>query len=917
MNKSKNESLNNNVSPNQQNEWEALLNYDPVAAEQKLQDDLLNIDDMLEHGRITPEKAETYRREVSERAEKEKQIPLDSEAQKYLDDEMANINEMLAQGRFSEKEAEAYRAEVKQRATEDTIERARREAEEKTRFETESRARHEAEARARHEAEERARHETEEKAKALSTEESKQFTIEQDKSSTKGEAKIAGLGDESDTEYGLYNDIIDGLKGKIDQEKINRQVELEKKLDNMLPDLAELYAKNRRLVVGAKNRSEFTKLQGEYEKLLDESLRLKAEATYENGKDEIATKLENRIEELRQEIEGKLAEFVNDTPEGVKKSPESIEQEHTKLIEGAANILQSEYADMVNELEANVNAEFLNNLLEQQAKLEDATIDKLDNGTRCRKLVSKVINNKYLKGALVVAAAAGLAFTGAGLVAGAAAGTISVGLGYTAGGVALGAGRGALMGGLMSRQDSKNSAVRGFANADKIRQQLEGIDVTDQDTDTANVASWLMEQYSSANEADASSNKKRTAIAAGLGAAMGALMSGVQVDKITSEEVTKEVKTGTTPKQFEAKYFDRVDIPEGHGAYDTFTQMGGDPDDLQKALKIMHSIDHKYGLVPGSNGETAGAGGAVGNFAHTYPGPISEWPDVAQSYIEEVSKAWAKKGLIPSNTSGGEPIYDIATRVAEKRVPDAFVNFLARHVTPTIAAGATGAIVGGVGRANGVSRQTPLRSQQTPEIVSTSRDTISMPEVEALSPEADVNNFPQTELDRMSAEINATLNQEQGNFPQAELDRMSQEVNAALNQEQGNFPQAELDRMSQEVNVALNQEQGTFPQAELDRMSAEINDALSQAAEQASASEESTAQEEFRDEVINRFGDLIGEQGVNFMTSRENLNDESSIEISRWWNTLTDEAKDAVAEFEREQGDSEFGTALRSWLEIQ
>ena len=357
-----------------------------------------------------------------------------------------------------------------------------------------------------------------------------------------------------------------------------------------------------------------------------------------------------------------------------------------------------------------------------------------------------------------------------------------------------------------------------------------------------------MEQYSSANEADASSNKKRTAIAAGLGAAMGALMSGVQVDKITSEEVTKEVKTGTTPKQFEAKYFDRVDIPEGHGAYDTFTQMGGDPDDLQKALKIMHSIDHKYGLVPGSNGETAGAGGAVGNFAHTYPGLISEWPDVAQSYIEEVSKAWAKKGLIPSNTSGGEPIYDIATRVAEKRVPDAFVNFLARHVTPTIAAGATGAIVGGVGRANGVSRQTPLRSQQTPEIVSTSRDTISMPEIEALSPEADVNNFPQ---------------------------------------------------------------------AELDRMSAEVNDALSQAAEQASASEESTAQEEFRDEVINRFGDLIGEQGVNFMTSRENLNDESSIEISRWWNTLTDEAKDAVAEFEREQGDSEFGTALRSWLEIQ
>ena len=57
-------------------------------------------------------------------------------------------------------------------------------------------------------------------------------------------------------------------------------------------------------------------------------------------------------------------------------------------------------------------------------------------------------------------------------ITGIAAGTMSVGLSYTAGGVALGAGKGALMGGLMSRQNSKNSAVRGFVSEEEIQKVL-------------------------------------------------------------------------------------------------------------------------------------------------------------------------------------------------------------------------------------------------------------------------------------------------------------------------------------------------------------------------------------------------------------------------------------------------------------
>ena len=96
--------------------------------------------------------------------------------------------------------------------------------------------------------------------------------------------------------------------------------------------------------------------------------------------------------------------------------------------------------------------------------------------------------------------------------------------------------------------------------------------------------------------------------------------------------------------------------------------MGGNPEKIQEALDIMHSIDSKYGLVPGDSG-------VAGSFAHTYPGPISSWPDAAQVYIEEVAKEWAKRGLLIEPTViESAPIYGPVFKASQSYIYDGFLH---------------------------------------------------------------------------------------------------------------------------------------------------------------------------------------------------------------------------------------------------
>ena len=798
-------------------------------------------------------------------------------------------------------------------------ERVRQEAEDRARLEAEERARQEAEERARQEAEERARQEAE--AEAANNGDSEPNQAEDGNNTDQdhdGEEQPEGeVEDDHESNEDDANSEARRVEEEARKEKEERLDEINKSLEKMRPDLAELYARNRRLFVGAKNRADFIKAKEEYQNLLDESLKIKSELTFEDGKKEIKEKTAKRFHELEAEIEAKMKEFSKIEEGQAPKSKEEIDKERDRLTLQANEQLAKEYKEMNAALKAEVSAVMTEELLKNQNSLEDETIDKLDNGSLCRKIVHNVLNNKLFKGALITAGVAGLAITGFGLGAGLAAGSVAVTAGYSVGGVLAGAGRGAIMGGLMSRQDSKNSAVRGFAKEEEVKSQLESVQ-NSEDHGAKDLAGWLMDQYTAANEADASSNRKRTAISAGLGAAIGGIMSGVQINNIGTKEVSEEVQIGTEPVEYKPDLIDNVDIPKGHGAYDTFTQMGGDPNKIQQAIDIMHSIDSKYGLVPGSNGETAGINGQIGDFAHTYPGKIDTWPDVAQSYIKEVAEEWAKNGLIPSHTTGGAPIYDTVTKTVETVVPDAFLNLLTQATT-AVGTGVIGGAIGGAERA-------PSEPAQTPE-TNDGDDTIEETPVSSTAPENS-----ETETDTEMAET--------GTEAEAEVDAMRRiaeilqrrgiNVEDAGDNGEAN-PADDIDSMRRIEEILRARgidpsrdnaepepvvEPATNAPSEESGSPQEPQPAEGQSSEAPVAPESDQQASDLTETLRQTFGDRLGEEGISIMTSEAGLDENISRRIGLWWNTLDEDTKREISQFEASSGNTNQGSALRTWLQI-
>lgn len=485
-----------------------------------------------------------------------------------------------------------------------------------------------------------------------------------------------------------------------DKEKAKRQAEKEKAIkekEEMLAacrkDFAERYAKNRSIIPGYRDKDDFLKKREDYEKSLDDLLESKADLAWEKEYDRIGAELEKELAELDTEDE--------DYEEKKKALLEKFDKEYEKSRNA-------------------IKAQFVEDFVNEQRKLEEETIDKLDNGGPLRKIIHAFRSNKKVKAALAVAAVAGL---GVAVVAsGGLAGAGAIGLGYqlTGAGFAAGAAKGAIGGFLTSRQDSKTSAVRGYEsmNEEEIRSRLEKILSDSEQGDNSNwlglrsegaeggtggdegaengeegdaengeegekgeknnigktrdVASWILGEYEKANDADYAGNWKRTAKGVLIGGVLGGLASGVKI-----------VRTDIVETPVEKIDLSKVDIPEGHGAYDTFTQLGGDPKDLDRALDIMKRVDLQSSgqFVPGSNGETMGLGGAIGDYAHTYPGKISTWPSAAQTYIETVAKEWANEGLIV-------PTRTIAREEVKRYISIGLLQFLA--------GAAGGDVVGGV-----------------------------------------------------------------------------------------------------------------------------------------------------------------------------------------------------------------------------
>lgn len=487
-------------------------------------------------------------------------------------------------------------------------------------------------------------------------------------------------------------------KAKQRKEKLEAIKEMEGKLAKARTELAERYAKNRSIIPGYRDKNDFLEKSNNFEDNLDNLLRAKADLIWDDEQERIGAELQKELDALNPE-------------DG------DFEEKKKALIEK----YDKEYKKSRDKLKADFTEDFIN----EQKKLEEETIDRLDNGNLIRKVVHTLRSNKKVKLLLAGAAVAGFA---AAVVA--SGGLAGVGLSYSAAalkaGWVAGAVKGAGMGFLTSRQDSKISAVRGYAsmNEEEIRSQLSKIlgeaeqgnntnwlgfngegenSQDDTESKTRSVASYILDEYKKANDADYAGNWKRTSKGMLIGGALGALASGLQISKTTMVEKPGDIQVDLS----------KVDIPEGHGAYDTFTQLGGNPKDLDQALAIMKKIDLQSGgqFVPGSNGETIGLGGAVGDFAHTYPGPINTWPKAAQTYIEAVAKEWAKEGLID---------YTRGTIMEPVKQYTAFglAQFLAGAAGGELAGGVH-STVGNTSSASSPDRLQPRRPESTPEIANT------------------------------------------------------------------------------------------------------------------------------------------------------------------------------------------------------
>ena len=676
---------------------------------------------------------------------------------------------------------------------------------------------------------------------------------------------------------------------KIEQEfaedKAERLKEVKEKLDKLLPDMAELYARNRRLTVGATNRANYTKAKEDYSKLLDEYLRLKSSETYEKGKYEIADKIEARVEELRAEIEKKLTVFAGGDLEKTEKSQEEIDAKKSELIKEAEEALRKEYSEEIDKQKTKINVEFLADFIAQETKLEKATVHALDNGSFCRKFVNKVINNKALKIALVGAAAAGLAVTGVGLVAGG----LSIGFSLTAGGFATGALKGGLSGFLMSRQNSKNSAVRAFADESEIVRQLQGIDVTKQDASTANVAKWLMKQYGNASEKDRKSNVKKTAISVGLGAAIGGLTSGIKLGNNVTSDVTHTERVGTSPVKTEYNVeanLSQVNQPQGTGLYKTMEQMGVPKERWDEALKIAYDIEPRYGLSPGSNGVVPGFNGTVGRLAEAYPGPINTWPDTAQAFITETAKEWARQGLMPSEVirTGGEPIYNTITNTVTDYIPNVFMNLLTR-ATAVVGAGAIGGSIGNMGTSREIN-QTSGETSQTVLLEGTKIQTAE---------EAERVHELINRLNELSGEGKSVV---EGTKIQTAED--ADKVNALIKR--------------------LNELRAQQSSAEQDDELIDIRASLEDYADRIANGEDPRAinNPEATIQIPDKLRDALGDDGVRILTDKDGYDpDTDEQRFIDLWNSLSEYNQQEIKNLLfKEYPKSENGNAFRAWLDL-
>ena len=803
--------------------------------------------------------------------------------------------------------------------------RAHTESEKRAQLESEKRSQQEQEQRSQQEQEQKSQQEQEQKSQQeqeqRSQQEQKQEQSANQETFTKEQynQKINEIDEIVKAKIGDIDIPYKEFECDINKDRFNRITESTKQLKKAQLELAELYARNRRLIRTKKDSDDFDSAKEQYSEKLAELEKLKAENSYELVKDQANKDLRAKHDELGAEIIDEIKKFILANPDKGDDS-EEIAAEKKRLIEEATKELTAEYEHMNGELKTKINSEVLNDFLNQRRELEEETIDRLDNGTLCRKIVNKVINNKTLRKVLAICAVVGLAAAGVGLAVGAATGATVGFAGFSGVGAAYGVAKGGFSGVLMSRQNSKNSAVHGFVNEAEIEQQVKGLDFTDLDPDTKHVANWLLDQYESAKDTDFKNNWKRTGIAGGLGAVAGALVNGIEVnantdpnaaddlsnlkaerdnavDKLSDltadrDELQWQINLAESPTpsgndaQVTATNLDKINIPEGHGAYDTFIQLGGDPARYDEFQEIMYSLDAKYGLVPGSNGETAGIDGTVGQYAHTYPGPIDTWPEAARNYITEVANEAAKQGLIDSTPIDSTP----------SSVDINGLNNKLEDINAQI-----DAIDAQIDDANKV-----ITTNNIANDIATAINTLNQiwPFIDGAAADVATNAV----TDRVAANTSTNTPTQPTNQSPAQNPNQApvqQSPVQPTNQPPAPQPQPQPQSVSQPQSA---------PQPQPPTPNQTPNQNPNQAPDQDA--------KQYREAVAKKLGNLIGDEGVGILSDTSAYGQIDDVKIRNWWKSLTPDAKKAVVDFESDvkapDGDNgvKYGRALRTFFQI-
>ena len=314
-------------------------------------------------------------------------------------------------------------------------------------------------------------------------------------------------------------------------------------MDGIRTKLAELYARNRRLIRGGENVKDFEAAKAEYSKMLTEKLQVEAREKFNAGQEHINEVIEARMKQLEAEIQIEMMKFIGPDAEKTTKTQEEVDEKLKELKDEAMAKLSAEYEGMQEKLKAEIDEAFMEHYLEETNALEKETIDRLDNGTICRKIVSKVLNNKKLRTAMMVVGLGALAATGLGLATGALAFSYSL----TAAGAAAGAAKGVGFGIAGSRQDSRSSEVRGLGveDVDRVPEEIKNMDILALSADEQNVAKFLMADYSKRNVTDRSKNIKKSLVSSLVGGTVGALASGIHIGTKVDTTTTETVQTGT------------------------------------------------------------------------------------------------------------------------------------------------------------------------------------------------------------------------------------------------------------------------------------------------------------------------------------------------------------------------------------